>query len=81
MDAAVRRYSAARRALIDAEKASYELRGSPLGALSLWLSAASAVAAGGPGLDAMGVAGAGEPTVARARRPRCRASPTCARTA
>ncbi|MFI6876587.1 gamma-glutamyltransferase family protein [Streptomyces sp. NPDC050400] len=57
-------YNTARRALIDAEKASYELRpGSPLGAAPRLSAHASAVAAGEPGFDAMGVAGAGEPTV------------------
>ncbi|MCQ4206245.1 gamma-glutamyltransferase family protein [Streptomyces longispororuber] len=57
-------YNTARRALIDAEKASHELRpGSPLGAAPRLSAHASAVAAGEPGFDAMGVAGAGEPTV------------------
>ncbi|MEV1019349.1 gamma-glutamyltransferase [Streptomyces sp. NPDC050264] len=57
-------YNAARRALIDSEKASHELRpGSPLGAEPRLSTHASAVAAGEPGFDAMGVAGAGEPTV------------------
>ncbi|WP_394429137.1 gamma-glutamyltransferase family protein [Streptomyces sp. SGAir0957] len=61
-------YNAARRALIDPRKASYELRpGRPLATPGEpRLSAhASAVAAGEPGFDAMGVAGAGEPTVAK----------------
>ncbi|MFI0235433.1 gamma-glutamyltransferase family protein [Streptomyces sp. NPDC016845] len=62
-------YNAGRRALIDPQKASYELRpGRPLGSPGAEprLSAhATAVAAGEPGFDAMGVAGAGEPTVAK----------------
>ncbi|WP_327672379.1 MULTISPECIES: gamma-glutamyltransferase [unclassified Streptomyces] len=57
-------YNAARRALIDPEKASHELRpGSPLGAEPRLSAHADAVAAGEEGFDAMGVAGAGEPTV------------------
>ncbi|MFJ9038241.1 gamma-glutamyltransferase family protein [Streptomyces sp. NPDC102406] len=59
-------YNAARRALIDPGKASHELRpGSPLGAEPRLSAHAGAVAAGEPGSDAMGVAGAGEPTVAK----------------
>ncbi|GAA2303845.1 gamma-glutamyltransferase [Streptomyces kunmingensis] len=59
-------YNAARRALIDPAKASHELRpGSPLGAEPRLSTHATAVAAGEPGFDAMGVAGAGEPTVAK----------------
>ncbi|MHC5261126.1 gamma-glutamyltransferase family protein [Streptomyces sp. UC4497] len=57
-------YNAERRALIDPEKASHELRpGSPLGAEPRLSAHAHAVAAGEEGFDAMGVAGAGEPTV------------------
>ncbi|MGD6742307.1 gamma-glutamyltransferase family protein [Streptomyces sp. BH106] len=57
-------YNAARRALIDPDKASHELRpGSPLGAEPRLSAHAHAVAAGEEGFDAMGVAGAGEPTV------------------
>ncbi|WP_425827851.1 gamma-glutamyltransferase family protein [Streptomyces fractus] len=57
-------YNAARRALIDPEKASHELRpGSPLGAEPRLSAHAHAVASGEEGFDAMGVAGAGEPTV------------------
>ncbi|MET9497615.1 gamma-glutamyltransferase [Streptomyces sp. NPDC006552] len=59
-------YNAARRALIDPAQASYALRpGSPLGAGPRLSAHATAVAAGEPGFDAMGVAGAGEPTVAK----------------
>ncbi|MFI7383675.1 gamma-glutamyltransferase family protein [Streptomyces sp. NPDC049813] len=59
-------YNAARRALIDPAKASHDLRpGSPLGAAPRLSAHATAVAAGEPGFDAMGVAGAGEPTVAK----------------
>ncbi|MYW66793.1 gamma-glutamyltransferase family protein [Streptomyces sp. SID8379] len=61
-------YNAARRALIDPEKASFELRpGSPLGAEPRLSAHAHAVASGEPGFDAMGIAGAGagEPTVAK----------------
>ncbi|MEU6845732.1 gamma-glutamyltransferase [Streptomyces sp. NPDC046716] len=61
-------YNAARRALIDPEKASHELRpGSPLGAEPRLSAHAHAVASGEEGFDAMGVAGAGagEPTVAK----------------
>ncbi|MFI1398246.1 gamma-glutamyltransferase family protein [Streptomyces sp. NPDC020681] len=59
-------YNAARRALVG-EKASYELRpGSPGGRTPKMSAHATAVAAGEPGYDAMGIpaAGAGEPTVA-----------------
>ncbi|MHB9757917.1 gamma-glutamyltransferase family protein [Streptomyces sp. BYX5S] len=57
-------YNAERRALIDPEKASHELRpGSPLGAAPRLSAHADAVASGEAGFDAMGVAGAGEPTV------------------
>lgn len=57
-------YNAERRSLIDPEKASHELRpGSPLGAEPRLSAHAHAVAAGEEGFDAMGVAGAGEPTV------------------
>lgn len=57
-------YNAGRRALIDPQKASHELRpGSPLGAEPRLSAHAHAVASGEPGFDAMGVAGAGEPTV------------------
>ncbi|WP_353945656.1 gamma-glutamyltransferase [Streptomyces sp. HUAS MG91] len=61
-------YNAARRTLIDPEKASHELRpGSPLGAEPRLSAHAHAVASGEAGFDAMGVAGAGagEPTVAK----------------
>ncbi|MEU6391623.1 gamma-glutamyltransferase [Streptomyces sp. NPDC046939] len=59
-------YNAARRALIDPAKASHELRpGRPLGAEPRLSAHATAVAAGAPGFDALGVAGAGEPTVAK----------------
>ncbi|MEU2434218.1 gamma-glutamyltransferase [Streptomyces sp. NPDC007861] len=57
-------YNAQRRALIG-EKASYELRpGSPAGRAPELSAHALRVAAGEPGFDAMGIAGAGEPTVA-----------------
>ncbi|MEV3857172.1 gamma-glutamyltransferase [Streptomyces sp. NPDC050095] len=57
-------YNAARRALIDPEKASYELRpGSPLGVEPQLSAHARVAAAGEPGVDAAAVAGAGEPTV------------------
>ncbi|MFE6890938.1 gamma-glutamyltransferase family protein [Streptomyces sp. NPDC057694] len=61
-------YNADRRALIDPEKASHDLRpGSPLGAEPRLSAHAHAVASGEAGFDAMGVAGAGagEPTVAK----------------
>ncbi|MET8471563.1 gamma-glutamyltransferase [Streptomyces sp. NPDC006422] len=59
-------YNAARRALIDPDKASHELRpGSPLGVEPKLSAHAHAVASGEEGFDAMGVAGAGEPTVAK----------------
>ncbi|MDX3853043.1 gamma-glutamyltransferase family protein [Streptomyces sp. AK02-01A] len=58
-------YNTARRALIG-EKASYELRpGSPEGREPALSGHASAVAAGDAGFDALGVPGAGEPTVAK----------------
>ncbi|UUN30187.1 gamma-glutamyltransferase family protein [Streptomyces sp. FIT100] len=60
-------YNAQRRALIG-EKASYELRpGSPAGRAPVLSAHALRVAAGEPGFDAMGIAGAGagEPTVAK----------------
>jgi gamma-glutamyltranspeptidase / glutathione hydrolase len=60
-------YNARRRALVG-EEASYELRpGSPGGRTPKLSTHATAVAAGEPGFDAMGIAaaGAGEPTVAR----------------
>ncbi|QXE34012.1 gamma-glutamyltransferase [Streptomyces sp. GMY02] len=60
-------YNTARRALIG-ERASYELRpGSPDGHEPVLSAHATAVAAGEPGFDALGLpaAGAGEPTVAR----------------
>jgi gamma-glutamyltranspeptidase / glutathione hydrolase len=60
-------YNARRRALVG-EEASYELRPGSPGGRTLKLSThATAVAAGEPGFDAMGIAaaGAGEPTVAR----------------
>ncbi|MET9532718.1 MULTISPECIES: gamma-glutamyltransferase [unclassified Streptomyces] len=60
-------YNAERRALITAE-ASHELRpGSPGGRAPRLSGQATAVAAGRPGFDALGVpaAGAGEPTVAK----------------
>ncbi|MFE2984668.1 gamma-glutamyltransferase family protein [Streptomyces sp. NPDC059262] len=60
-------YNAARRALIG-DKASHELRpGSPRGTEPRISAHAHAVAAGGDGFDAMGIAGAGagEPTVAK----------------
>jgi gamma-glutamyltranspeptidase / glutathione hydrolase len=60
-------YNARRRALVG-EKASYELRpGSPGGRTPKLSTHATAVAAGEPGFDAMGIAaaGVGEPTVAR----------------
>ncbi|MFD7297373.1 gamma-glutamyltransferase family protein [Streptomyces sp. NPDC059897] len=57
-------YNAERRALVDPDKASHELRpGSPLGAEPRLSAHAHAVASGEEGFDAMGVAGAGEPTV------------------
>ncbi|MFZ3560850.1 gamma-glutamyltransferase family protein [Streptomyces sp. BH055] len=57
-------YNAERRALVDPAKASHELRpGSPLGADPRLSAHAHAVASGEEGFDAMGVAGAGEPTV------------------
>lgn len=57
-------YNAERRALVDPQKASHELRpGSPLGAEPRLSAHAHAVASGEEGFDAMGVAGAGEPTV------------------
>ncbi|WP_420036558.1 gamma-glutamyltransferase family protein [Streptomyces sp. cg28] len=61
-------YNAARRTLIDPEKASHDLRpGSPLGTEPRLSAHAHAVAAGEEGFDAMGIAGAGagEPTVAK----------------
>ncbi|MFD8570822.1 gamma-glutamyltransferase family protein [Streptomyces sp. NPDC059639] len=61
-------YNADRRALIDPEKASHDLRpGSPLGAEPRLSAHAHAVASGEAGFDAMGIAGAGagEPTVAK----------------
>ncbi|MFI7007668.1 gamma-glutamyltransferase family protein [Streptomyces sp. NPDC050145] len=59
-------YNAARRTLVDPEKASYELRpGSPLGQEPRLSAHARAVAAGEDAFDALGVAGAGEPTVAK----------------
>ncbi|MGW2345950.1 gamma-glutamyltransferase family protein [Streptomyces sp. NPDC001661] len=59
-------YNAERRALVDPQKASHELRpGSPLGAEPRLSAHAHAVASGEEGFDAMGVAGAGEPTVAK----------------
>ncbi|WP_046508332.1 gamma-glutamyltransferase family protein [Streptomyces odonnellii] len=60
-------YNTARRALIG-ERASYELRpGSPEGREPVLSAHATAVAAGEPGFDPLGLpaAGAGEPTVAR----------------
>ncbi|MET7717306.1 gamma-glutamyltransferase [Streptomyces sp. NPDC005407] len=60
-------YNARRRALVG-EEASYELRpGSPGGRTPKLSTHATAVAAGEPGFDAMGIAaaGTGEPTVAR----------------
>ncbi|MFC9650403.1 gamma-glutamyltransferase family protein [Streptomyces sp. NPDC056937] len=58
-------YNTARRALIG-ERASYELRpGSPEGRAPALSGHATAVAAGEPGFDALGVPGAGEPTVAK----------------
>ncbi|MFB7275309.1 gamma-glutamyltransferase family protein [Streptomyces sp. NPDC056244] len=60
-------YNTARRALIG-ERASYELRpGSPDGREPVLSAHATAVAAGEPGFDPLGLpaAGAGEPTVAR----------------
>ncbi|MYT71627.1 MULTISPECIES: gamma-glutamyltransferase [unclassified Streptomyces] len=61
-------YNAARRSLIDPEKASHDLRpGSPLGTGPRLSAHAHAVASGEEGFDAMGIAGAGagEPTVAK----------------
>ncbi|NEB75646.1 gamma-glutamyltransferase family protein [Streptomyces sp. SID14478] len=59
-------YNAERRALVDPGKASSALRpGSPLGAAPRLSAHAHAVAAGEAGFDALGVAGAGEPTVAK----------------
>ncbi|MFJ4716637.1 gamma-glutamyltransferase family protein [Streptomyces sp. NPDC088785] len=59
-------YNAARRTLVDPERASHDLRpGSPLGARPELSAHARAVAAGEPGFDAKDVAGAGEPTVAK----------------
>ncbi|MFI5663570.1 gamma-glutamyltransferase family protein [Streptomyces sp. NPDC051684] len=59
-------YNAERRALVDPQKASHELRpGSPLGVEPRVSAHAHAVASGEEGFDAMGVAGAGEPTVAK----------------
>ncbi|WP_327397227.1 gamma-glutamyltransferase family protein [Streptomyces phaeochromogenes] len=59
-------YNAGRRALVG-EKASYELRpGSPGGRAPRLSGHARVVAAGEDGFDALGVPGAGEPTVARA---------------
>ncbi|WP_419667776.1 gamma-glutamyltransferase family protein [Streptomyces sp. 2-1] len=59
-------YNAGRRALIG-EKASYELRpGSPGGRAPRLSGHARVVAAGEDGFDALGVPGAGEPTVAQA---------------
>ncbi|MFE4370330.1 gamma-glutamyltransferase family protein [Streptomyces sp. NPDC056835] len=58
-------YNTARRALIG-ERASYELRpGSPEGRAPALSGHATAVAAGEPGFDPLGIPGAGEPTVAR----------------
>ncbi|WTP61376.1 gamma-glutamyltransferase [Streptomyces phaeochromogenes] len=58
-------YNAGRRALVG-EKASYELRpGSPGGRAPRLSGHARVVAAGEDGFDALGVPGAGEPTVAR----------------
>ncbi|PVE04376.1 gamma-glutamyltransferase family protein [Streptomyces scopuliridis] len=58
-------YNTARRALIG-ERASYELRpGSPGGRAPALSGHATAVAAGEPGFDPLGIPGAGEPTVAR----------------
>ncbi|WP_225859092.1 gamma-glutamyltransferase family protein [Streptomyces albicerus] len=58
-------YNAARRALVG-EKASYELRpGSPGGRIPRLSGHARVVAAGEAGFDALGVPGAGEPTVAK----------------
>ncbi|MFE1952293.1 gamma-glutamyltransferase family protein [Streptomyces sp. NPDC059524] len=59
-------YNTARRALVDPEKASYELRpGSPLGEEPRLSAHALAVASGAGEFDVPGVAGAGEPTVAK----------------
>ncbi|MDQ1024985.1 gamma-glutamyltranspeptidase/glutathione hydrolase [Streptomyces umbrinus] len=59
-------YNTGRRALVG-EKASYELRpGSPGGRAPRLSGHARVVAAGEDGFDALGVPGAGEPTVARA---------------
>ncbi|MEV8389267.1 MULTISPECIES: gamma-glutamyltransferase [unclassified Streptomyces] len=58
-------YNTARRALIG-ERASYELRpGSPGGRAPALSGHATAVAAGEPGFDPLGIPGAGEPTVAK----------------
>ncbi|MFJ9031375.1 gamma-glutamyltransferase family protein [Streptomyces sp. NPDC102274] len=58
-------YNTARRALIG-ERASYELRpGSPEGRAPALSGHATAVASGEPGFDALGIPGAGEPTVAK----------------
>lgn len=59
-------YNAARRALVG-EKASFELRpGGPGGREPVMSGHARVVASGEGGFDALGVPGAGEPTVARA---------------
>ncbi|MET7390819.1 gamma-glutamyltransferase family protein [Streptomyces sp. NPDC005529] len=59
-------YNAARRALVG-DKASFELRpGGPGGREPVLSGHARVVAAGEAGFDALGVPGAGEPTVARA---------------
>ncbi|MER7983246.1 gamma-glutamyltransferase [Streptomyces sp. NPDC095817] len=59
-------YNAARRALVG-EKASFELRpGGPGGREPVMSGHARVVASGAGGFDALGVSGAGEPTVARA---------------
>ncbi|MCX4917900.1 gamma-glutamyltransferase family protein [Streptomyces sp. NBC_00687] len=59
-------YNAARRALVG-EKASFELRpGGPGGREPVMSGHARVVASGAGGFDALGVPGAGEPTVARA---------------
>ncbi|MFE7568244.1 gamma-glutamyltransferase family protein [Streptomyces sp. NPDC057539] len=58
-------YNTERRALIG-ERASYELRpGSPGGRAPVLSGHATAVAAGEPGFDPLGIPGAGEPTVAK----------------
>ncbi|MEU0648981.1 gamma-glutamyltransferase family protein [Streptomyces umbrinus] len=71
-------YNAGRRALVG-EKASYELRpGSPGGRAPRLSGHARVVAAGEDGFDALGVPGAGEPTVARARGAAVAGEPTVA---